>query len=187
MALVVKKVKSESEVAQLCLTLCDTMDYIACQAPLSMGVLQARILKWVAMPSSRESSQSESESEVAQSCQTLCDPMDGSLPGSVIHGILQARILEWAAISFSRGSSQPRDRTQSPALQTDSLPSEPLGIFPNQGLNPGLLHCRQILYHLRHQGSPSVRLNCQNLIIFSYKSYALLFLPNIYISFCLFI
>ena len=27
-------------------------------------------------------------------------------------------------------------------------------IFPTQGLNPGLLHCRQILYHLRHQGSP---------------------------------
>ena len=28
----------------------------ACQAPLSMGILQARILKWVAMPFSRESS-----------------------------------------------------------------------------------------------------------------------------------
>ena len=28
------------------------------------------------------------------------------------------------------------------------------GIFPAQGLNPGLPHCRQILYHLSHQGSP---------------------------------
>ena len=28
------------------------------------------------------------------------------------------------------------------------------GIFPTQGLNPGLLHCRQILYHLSHWGSP---------------------------------
>jgi len=27
------------------------------------------------------------------------------------------------------------------------------GIFPTQGLNPGLLHCRQILYQLSHQGS----------------------------------
>ena len=27
------------------------------------------------------------------------------------------------------------------------------GIFPTQGLNPGLLHCRQMLYHLSHQGS----------------------------------
>ena len=28
------------------------------------------------------------------------------------------------------------------------------GIFPTQGLNPGLLHCRQVLYHLSHQRSP---------------------------------
>ena len=28
------------------------------------------------------------------------------------------------------------------------------GIFPTQGLNLGLPQCKQILYHLRHQGSP---------------------------------
>ena len=28
------------------------------------------------------------------------------------------------------------------------------GIFPTQGLNPGLTRCRQILYQLSHQGSP---------------------------------
>ena len=28
------------------------------------------------------------------------------------------------------------------------------GIFPTQGLNPGLLHCRHILYLLSHQGNP---------------------------------
>ena len=44
--------------------------------------------------------------------------------------ILQARILEWVDISFSRG------------------------IFPNQGSNPGLPHCRWVLYQLSHQGSP---------------------------------
>ena len=27
------------------------------------------------------------------------------------------------------------------------------GDLPNPGLTPGLLHCRQILYHLSHQGS----------------------------------
>ena len=27
------------------------------------------------------------------------------------------------------------------------------GIFPTQGLNPGLLHCRKIIYHLSNQGS----------------------------------
>ena len=30
------------------------------------------------------------------------------------------------------------------------------GIFPTQGSNPGLPHCRQILYHLSHQGSPRI-------------------------------
>ena len=29
------------------------------------------------------------------------------------------------------------------------------GIFPTQGENPGLLHCRPILYQLSHKGSPS--------------------------------
>ena len=27
------------------------------------------------------------------------------------------------------------------------------GIFPTQGSNPGLLHCRQTLYRLSHQGT----------------------------------
>ena len=67
-------------------------------------------------------------SEVAQSFPALCDPMDCSLPGSSIHGIFQAKVLEWVAISFSRG------------------------IFLTQELNLGLLHCRQVLYHLSHQG-----------------------------------
>ena len=30
------------------------------------------------------------------------------------------------------------------------------GIFPTQGSNPGLLHCRQILYQLSHQGNPRI-------------------------------
>ena len=55
----------------------------------------------------------------------------------------------------------------SPALQADSLPAEPqekpkntgVGslslfqwVFPTQGSNRGLLHCRQILYQLSYQG-----------------------------------
>ena len=67
---------------------------------------------------------------VDQSCPTLCDPMDCSPPGSSVHGILQPRILEWAAISSSRG------------------------MFPNQGPNPRLLHCRRILYCLNCRVSP---------------------------------
>ena len=30
------------------------------------------------------------------------------------------------------------------------------GIFPTEGLNLGLLHCRWILHHLNHQGSPCI-------------------------------
>jgi len=30
------------------------------------------------------------------------------------------------------------------------------GIFPTQGWNPGLPHCRQILYQLSHKGSPRI-------------------------------
>ena len=50
-----RKVKSESEVAQLCPTLPDPMD---CSLPGSSvpGILRARILEWVAMPSFRGSS-----------------------------------------------------------------------------------------------------------------------------------
>ena len=123
----------------VCPTLCDPMD---CSPPGSSvhGTLQAGILEWVAMSSSRPSSQprdrthisciaggffttesserpkytmkSESESEVTQSCLTLCDPMGCSPPGSSVHGIFQARVLAWLAISFSRGSSRPWDQTQ---------------------------------------------------------------------------
>ena len=49
-------------------------------------------------------------------------------------GILQARILEWVAMSYSRGSSQPRGQPRSPALQVDSLPSEPPGKPKNTGV-----------------------------------------------------
>jgi len=53
--------------------------------------------------------------------------MDYSPPDSSVHGILQARILEWVAISFSKGSPKPSNQPKSPALQADSLPSEPPG------------------------------------------------------------
>ena len=62
---------------------------------------------------------------VAQLWPTLCNPTDCSPPGFSVHRILQARILEWVAIPFSRGSSRLRDWPRSPALQADSLPSEP--------------------------------------------------------------
>ena len=66
---------------------------------------------------------------IVQLCPTNCDHMDCSLADSSVHRICQARILEWVSGSL---------------LQE---------IFPIQGLYLGLLHCRQILYDLSHQGS----------------------------------
>ena len=54
-------------------------------------------------------------------------------PGSSVHGILQARILEWIAIPFSRDLPNPGMEPGSPALQADSLPSEPPGKPKGEG------------------------------------------------------
>ena len=68
---------------------------------------------------------------VAQSCPTLCDPVDCGPPGSFVHG-------------------------GSPAKNTGMGYHALLqGIFPTQRSNSGLPHCRWILYHLSHQGSPN--------------------------------
>ena len=65
---------------------------------------------------------------VAQSCLTFCDPMDYRLPGYSIHG-------------------------DSPGKNTGvSCHALLQGIFPTQGSNPDLPHCRWILCHLSHQG-----------------------------------
>ena len=42
-----------------------TLQTAACQAPLSMGILQARIVEWVDMPSSRGSSQPRDQTQVS--------------------------------------------------------------------------------------------------------------------------
>ena len=51
--------KMKMKVAQLCLALCDSMDCTV------HGILQARILEWVAMPSSRGSSQPRDRTQVS--------------------------------------------------------------------------------------------------------------------------
>ena len=51
-----------------------------------------------------------------------------SPPGSSVHGILQARILEWVAIPFSGDLPNPGIEPGSPALQANSLLSEPSGM-----------------------------------------------------------
>ena len=64
---------------------------------------------------------------VVQPRLTLYDPMDCSPPGSSVHGDSPGRNIEMGCHAL---------------LQV---------IFLTQRLNPGLLHCRQILYCLSHQ------------------------------------
>ena len=108
--------------APLCPALSSPMD---CTGSSVHRVLQARILEWVSLPSSRGSSWPRDWTQVSslciwakslQSCLTLRHPMDCSLPGSSVHGILQAGLLEWVAMPSSWGSSQARDRTHSSCI-----------------------------------------------------------------------
>ena len=94
------KVKSESDVAQSCVTLRDPMD---CSLPGSSvhGIFQARVLEWVVIAFSEGLFAIATAAKSLQLCPTLCDPIDGSPPGSPVPGILQARVLEWVVISFS--------------------------------------------------------------------------------------
>ena len=68
---------------------------------------------------------------VSQSCPTLCNPWtDCSLPGSSVHGDSLGKHTGVGCYALLQG------------------------IFPTQESNPGLPHCRWILYQLSHQGSP---------------------------------
>ena len=65
-----------------------------------------------------------------QSCPTLCNPPDCSPPDSSVHGDFPDKNTGVACHALLQG------------------------IFPIQGSNPGLMHCRWILCCLSHQESP---------------------------------
>ena len=67
---------------------------------------------------------------VPKLCPTLCDPMDCSPPGSSVHGDSAGKNTGVGPHAFLQG------------------------IFTTQESNPGLPHCRWVLYHLSHQESP---------------------------------
>ena len=68
---------------QSCLTLCNAIDGSQSGSAVP-GILQARILEWVANSFSNACMHAKS----LQSGSTLCDPMDSSPPGSSVHRIL---------------------------------------------------------------------------------------------------
>ena len=93
------KVKSESEVAQVCPTLRNPMDCSLLGSSVH-GVFQARALEWGAIAFSIVNAAAAAAAKLLQSCPTLCNPIDSSPPGSAVPGILQAKTLEWVALSF---------------------------------------------------------------------------------------
>ena len=105
---------------------------------------------------------------------TLSHPMDCSPPGSrLLCGWGFSRQEYWSGLPCPPPGDLPNPgiKPRSPALWVDSLPAKPQGkpknigvdslsllqgVFPTQGPTPGLPNCRQILYHLSHQGSPRI-------------------------------
>ena len=82
---------------------------------------------------------------VTQSRPTLCDPMDCSLPDSSVYGDSSGKITGSGCHALLQG------------------------LFPIQGSNPGLLHCKWLLYHLSHQGSSGSVLSPTNMWIFQFS------------------
>ena len=99
----------EVKVAQSCPTICDRIDYTVC------GILQARILEWVAFPFSRGSSQ----------------PRDRTQVSCIAGGFFTSRITReaqeyWSGwpIPSPAALPDPGIKPGSPALQADSLLAE---------------------------------------------------------------
>ena len=104
-------------------------------------------------------------------CSCLENPRDGEAEWAAVYGVAQSRTWLKRLSRSSSSSSQshmclvtqlclslcdPMDCSlPGSSVHGDSLPCPYPGGFPTQGLIPGLLHCRRMLYCLRHQGSPS--------------------------------
>ena len=69
---------------------------------------------------------------LTRSVMSDCDPMDCSPPGASVLGDSPGKNAGVGCHALLQG------------------------IFPTQRLNPGLPHCRWILYRLSHQGSPRI-------------------------------
>ena len=130
-------------------TSCPTLyDPTECSPPSSSDhrISQARILEWVSLSFSRASSWPRDRicvSCIAGSFCTIEPPWSESESES--HSVVSNSL--WPHGLYSSWNSP----GQNTGVSSLSLLQ---GIFPTQGLNPGLPHCRWILYQLSHRGSP---------------------------------
>ena len=100
------------KVTQSCATLCNPVDYTV------HGILQARILEWVAFPFSRGSSQSRDQTQVSH------------IAGGFFTSWTKRKVQEyWSGWSIPSPAdlSNPGIEPGFPALETDSLPTEQSG------------------------------------------------------------
>ena len=85
-------------------------------------------------------------------------PQDSWLENSMDRGAW------WVTVhGVTKSNSQGREKVKVKVAQLCPTLWDPMGslsllqgIFLTQGLNPGLLHCRWILYQLSHKGSPRI-------------------------------
>ena len=128
---------------------------------MSMWILQARILDWVAISFPRDLLQARDQTSI---------PCFG---GQILYQLSHKgspRILEWVAYSFSRESSRPRNQTGVSCIAGGFFTNWPQGnskntgvgslsllqqIFLTQESNQGILCCWRIHYQLSYQGSLS--------------------------------
>ena len=86
---------------QSCPTLCDPIDGSPPGSPVP-GILQARILEWVAISFSKAWKWKVKVKSLSR-VRLLATPWTAA-PGSSVHGIFQTRILEWGATAFFENS-----------------------------------------------------------------------------------
>ena len=152
-----------------CVCLCDPMDHNLPGSSVH-GIVQARILEWLAISSSRVSSWPRDQIHGAcitggfftseppgkphrhvlllllllshLSCPTLCNPLDGSPPGSTVPGILQER--HWNGLRFPSPVHESEKWKWSCSVMSKSLPTRLLRPWDFPGKSTGVV-CHRLL------------------------------------------
>ena len=150
---------------QSCLTLCDPIDGSP-QGSAIPGILQARILEWVAISISNAWKWKVKVKSL--SCvQLFTTPWTAAHPAPQSVGLFQARVLEWGAIAFSTSKTMAPALALGMAHTLSMAPALALGNGPHPEecasfwilTNPLLTYC--FVYHwifaMRHQNLSFIR------------------------------
>ena len=148
----------------MCLHVCVLVSHVQLfVTPLSVhGILQARIMEWVAIPFSRGSSWPRDWTQVFCIARRFFTDWDTKEDPPFFFSLASCKYIifgHWWKVKVISDSATPWT-TQSIELSTPEYWSGSFsllqGIFPTQESNHGLLNCRQILYQLSYDRSPLV-------------------------------